>query len=254
MNGAEDSMYLRNGGLQELFAMVLAGLAAKTPRMVSASVIALARLTFEFGPELQLTAATLLPPVCTLLHKKAREIIKAVLGFLKVAAMRVPVELLTPHLPIIIEGVLLWAEDSKNKFRFKIRKLLQYLCKRCGYEAVAGLWPESHAKLLTSIRKEFSRKARRKVAAAGAASEHGRSVDGRQTVISAARTARASEWGHSAIFSDDREGTEVLTSGAGARSLAGRTHISRRTGLTSRTGVFILQRNAIHDRYYLYWH
>lgn len=112
---------LRNGGLQRLFAMVLAGLGSTTPRMVSAAVMALARLTFEFASELQLIVSRLLPAVCTLLHKKAREVVKSVLGFLKVAAMRVPAELLAPHLRVIVEGVLMWAEDSKNRYKLKVR-------------------------------------------------------------------------------------------------------------------------------------
>jgi len=51
--------------------------------MVSASVMALARLLFEFGPDLQLVVSQLIPPVCSLLRSKARETIKAVLGFVK---------------------------------------------------------------------------------------------------------------------------------------------------------------------------
>ena len=34
--------------------------------------------------------------------------------------MRLPVYDLTGFLPQILEGILLWAEDSKNKFRAKV--------------------------------------------------------------------------------------------------------------------------------------
>jgi ribosomal RNA-processing protein 12 len=34
--------------------------------------------------------------------------------------MRLPVDLLTPQLGAILEGLLLWAEDSKNKFKLKV--------------------------------------------------------------------------------------------------------------------------------------
>ena len=40
----------------------------------------------------------------------------------QVVAMRLPLEALLPHLPAILEGVLLWAADSKNKFKLKARR------------------------------------------------------------------------------------------------------------------------------------
>lgn len=36
--------------------------------------------------------------------------------------MRMPVELLLPQLKAILEGLLIWAEDSKNKFKLKVRE------------------------------------------------------------------------------------------------------------------------------------
>lgn len=198
---AGSSATLSNGGLQRLFSRILAGVASQTPRMVSAAVMALARLTFEFASELQVIAAELLPPVCTLLQSKAREVIKAALGFLKVIALRVPVDLVTPHLPLIVQGVLVWAEDSKNKFKLKVRRLIERLCKRCGYEAVAAAWPETDEKLLAAVRKGMARAAREKRGGGEAAGS-----DGGESGASRARTARASEWGHSQIFSDDDMG------------------------------------------------
>ena len=35
--------------------------------------------------------------------------------------MRLPVEVLQAHLGQMLEGLLLWSEDSKNKFRLKVR-------------------------------------------------------------------------------------------------------------------------------------
>jgi len=40
----------------------------------------------------------------------------------QVVAMRLPLEAVLPHLPAILEGVLLWAADSKNKFKLKVRR------------------------------------------------------------------------------------------------------------------------------------
>ena len=39
----------------------------------------------------------------------------------QVCAMRLPTEVLEEHLRPILEGLLLWSEDSKNKFKLKVR-------------------------------------------------------------------------------------------------------------------------------------
>ncbi len=41
----------------------------------------------------------------------------------QVCAMRLPVEVLQAHMAAMLEGLLLWSEDSKNKFRLKVRVL-----------------------------------------------------------------------------------------------------------------------------------
>lgn len=38
----------------------------------------------------------------------------------QVCAMRLPTEVLEQHLRPILEGLLLWSEDSKNKFKLKV--------------------------------------------------------------------------------------------------------------------------------------
>ena len=64
--------------------MILGGLVGASPHMISASVMALARLLYEFVPQLEAAAPQLLPVVLSLLRSKSREVIKSVLGFVKV--------------------------------------------------------------------------------------------------------------------------------------------------------------------------
>jgi hypothetical protein len=40
--------------------------------------------------------------------------------FVQVCAMRMPSAMLEQQLGPILEGILLWAEDSKNKFKLKV--------------------------------------------------------------------------------------------------------------------------------------
>lgn len=72
------------GGLRTLFTMVLGGMVGESPHMVAASVMALARLLYEFGGALSASVPELMPAVLSLLRSRAREVVKAVLGFLKV--------------------------------------------------------------------------------------------------------------------------------------------------------------------------
>lgn len=78
------SMETGEGGLKSLVNIVLSGLVGVTPHMISGSVMALARLLFEFAPVLAGFVPDLLPAVLMLLRSKAREVIKSVLGFLRV--------------------------------------------------------------------------------------------------------------------------------------------------------------------------
>jgi ribosomal RNA-processing protein 12 len=53
--------------------------------MMSATVMALARLLYEFAGRLDNAVPRLLPAVLMLLRTKSREIVKSVLGFVKVS-------------------------------------------------------------------------------------------------------------------------------------------------------------------------
>jgi hypothetical protein len=82
----------------------------------------------------------------------------------QVCAMRLPVDVLLPWLGPMQEGMLLWAEDSKNKFKLKVRLILEKLVRRCGVEAVAAVTPAQDARLLVHIRKQAAAKERRRAA------------------------------------------------------------------------------------------
>jgi len=94
------------GGLVDFFNTVLAGLAGGSPHMVSATVMAAARLLFEFSGALGSMAPNLLSTVLLLLRSTSREVVKSVLGFVKVAAMRLPAEMLIVQLPVSWVGDL----------------------------------------------------------------------------------------------------------------------------------------------------
>eukprot|EP00775_Hariotina_reticulata_P011429 gene11429-11575_t len=131
-----------SGGLMDFVTAVMAGLAGASPHMQAASVLALARLVFEFAGVLEGVVSRLLPAVLLLFRSQSREVVKAVLGFIKV------------------------------------RVILERLVRRCGVEPVAAACPAGDQKLLSHIRKQQNRKERRRAMG----SEGGSQEDAKTTV------------------------------------------------------------------------
>lgn len=179
------------GKLLQFFNMIVGCLAGTTPHMRSAAVTALARLIYEFH-DLCHTIPDLLPSALLLLHSKSREVIKSVLGFMKVVVARQPVELLQHNLKSMVDGLLLWCDDSKNHFKAKVRVIVEMLVRRCGPQAVSAVMPEPHLKLLTHIRKMKEKKEKK-------------SGDEKMSVRSHATTSRKSKWHHTEFFSDNED-------------------------------------------------
>ncbi|KAJ2709937.1 pre-rRNA processing protein, partial [Coemansia spiralis] len=162
--GAEADMAAeKQATLEEYFKMIAAGLAAQTPHMISATIAALSRALFEFHGALDGSfIVDLLGTVLMFVVHNNREIANASLGFVKVAAVALPKELLAAHLDEIVPCILKWAHEFKNKMRLKCRHILERLVRRVGLETVAKAVPEEHAKLVDSMRKQQQRAQRLK--------------------------------------------------------------------------------------------
>lgn len=149
--------------LEEFFTMVSAGLAGSSPHMVAASVAALARLLFEFHG--QLTTATLTDLVSTLdlfLTSKNREIVRSVLGFVKVAVVGLPEDLLRPRLNSLVPNLMVWSKEHKGRLKAKVKGILDRLIRRFGAQYVEGLVGEQDRKIVVNIRKDRERRKRKK--------------------------------------------------------------------------------------------
>ncbi|KAI9923049.1 hypothetical protein PsorP6_002331 [Peronosclerospora sorghi] len=162
-------------GLVEFIQMVLGGLAARTPHMRSAAVSCLSRLVFEFGredPAIARAMPALLKTVLMLLNEKAREVIKSVIGFIKLGIAVLPKDELEQFLPDIVNGLLVWIGESKNRFRAKTRIILIKLCRKFGYQHIAALMPEEDRALIRHIEKTKKRDDKKKAEFAAEAAEH----------------------------------------------------------------------------------
>ncbi|CAI5714491.1 unnamed protein product [Peronospora destructor] len=171
-------------GLMEFIQMVLGGLAARTPHMRSAAVICLSRVVFEFGrddPAIAQAMPALLKTVLMLLHEKAREVIKSVIGFMKLGIAVLRKDQLEHFLPDIINGLLVWIGESKNRFRAKTRIILIKLCRKFGYDHVAALVPEEDRALIRHIKKTKEREYKKKSELAVEAAERRAAKKNRDT-------------------------------------------------------------------------
>ncbi|OXV11520.1 hypothetical protein Egran_00722 [Elaphomyces granulatus] len=149
--------------LEEFFTMVSAGLAGSTPHMVAASISALARLFFEFRT--QLLSPILVDLVQTIelfLTSSNREIVRAVLGFVKVAVVGLPEDMLRPRLDSLVPNLMVWSKEHKGRLRSKVKGILDRLVRRFGAAVVEGIVNEDDRKLVVHIRKERERKKRKK--------------------------------------------------------------------------------------------
>ncbi|CAM9542165.1 unnamed protein product [Ectocarpus sp. 6 AP-2014] len=166
---------------------VVGGLAASTPHARSAAVLALGYLQLEFGhfrserwdarvadmvPEL--TATMLL-----LLKEPSREVVKAVLGWLRVAVGGADREVLRPMIADIVVGVMSGTTPRhKDHFRAKIRIVLSKLCRKFGFEEIKALMPEQDKKLVahmqTTAERELKAKKTRLAGGRGGGDDGGR--------------------------------------------------------------------------------
>ena len=96
-------------------------------REVVKSVLGFVKVTNVFGMPLcrstsvDLPAAHLLCLQCRILHCPSCMAYEDIVWWIvQVCAMRLPADVLEQHLQLILEGLLLWSEDSKNKFKLKV--------------------------------------------------------------------------------------------------------------------------------------
>lgn len=146
---------------------VAAALAAETPHMRSAAVMAFSRVVFEFAwddEELQSHLPSLLSTVIALIDEDSREVIKSVVGFVRICVAAIPAPQLEPLAGDIVSSLLRY-QNSNGRFRGKIKIILKKLVKAFGYDYVGSFVPPSEAKLLAHMKKEEQRQKRKKESA-----------------------------------------------------------------------------------------
>ncbi|KAI1428040.1 NUC173 domain-containing protein [Xylaria sp. FL1777] len=155
-----------SASIEEFFTMVSAGLAGSTPHMISASITALTRILYEFRESVNSEVLNdLVQTMDLFLTSNNREIVKSVLGFIKVCVISLPTEMVLPRLQSMVPNLMVWSHEHKGHFKAKVKHILERMVRRFGFEPVNKSCPEADKKLLTNIRKTKERNKRKKEAA-----------------------------------------------------------------------------------------
>lgn len=158
---------VREANLEEYFLLASGLLGGSTAHEISATWMALSRLLYEYRRDISSQSIEeLLQTAATFVKSQSREIIKASLGMMNVAAVGISTDLLSANdsalLRTVIESVFSLSKDNRYRFKLPVRHFCERLLRRFGYDAVARFVPEDDQKLLANIRKRKQRAKRRR--------------------------------------------------------------------------------------------
>ncbi|KAK4120003.1 NUC173-domain-containing protein [Parathielavia appendiculata] len=224
--------------IEEYFTMVSAGLAGSTPHMISASITAITRVLYEFREMLNKEIMSdLVQTMDLFLTSNNREIVKSVLGFVKVCVISLPVDLMLPRLATLIPNVMVWSHEHKGHFRAKVKHILERMVRRFGVDVVNKHCPEADRKLITNIRKTKERSKRKKEAArdGGGAGADGSDAEGGR------RKSRFESEYDQTLYSSDNEGSEASHSDDSDVEMTGRRQKRRGAAAQKAGNAYILE-------------
>ncbi|KAH8678047.1 NUC173 domain-containing protein [Xylariales sp. PMI_506] len=189
--------------IEEFFTMVSAGLAGSTPHMISATITAITRILYEFRESLgNVMLSDLVQTLDLFLTSNNREIVKSVLGFVKVCVISLPADMMLPRLSTMIPNLMIWGHEHKGHFRAKVKHIIERMVRRFGFEVVHDNCPEADRKLITNIRKTKERSKRRKDAAKGEGGDDEEDAAGKR------RSRFESEYDEALYSSEDSDASE----------------------------------------------
>lgn len=105
------------------------------------------------------------------LTSKSREIARSAIGFIKVALVSIPKEVLEKILDKLIPNLMVWSHEARGHFRIKVKTLMERMMRKFGYDTLVKYTPEEDHKLLINIRKTRDRKKRGRLEAMEAEEE-----------------------------------------------------------------------------------
>ncbi|CAA7037459.1 unnamed protein product [Microthlaspi erraticum] len=141
--------------------MISGYISGSSPHIRSGAVSALSVLIYK-DPEICLSSPELLSSVLSLLHTKSIEIIKAVLGFVKVLVSTSEAQDLQSLLQNLLFEILPWSSVSRHYFRSKVTIIVEIMVRKCGTRAVQLATPEKYKSFIQTVLENRSAKSKDK--------------------------------------------------------------------------------------------
>lgn len=145
-----DSSGVSDPPYHKLISMIMGYLSGSSPQIRSGAVSALSVLVYK-DADICLSMPDLVPSLLSLLHTKAVEVIKAVLGFVKVLVSSLQAKDLRILLSDIVNEVLRWSSVSRHHFRSKVTVIMEIVIRKCGSAAIESLTPEKYKSFLRTV-------------------------------------------------------------------------------------------------------
>ncbi|XP_008222099.1 PREDICTED: RRP12-like protein [Prunus mume] len=139
-----------DGPYQKLINMIMGYLSGGSPHIKSGAVSVLSVLMYK-DTDICLSMPDLVPSLLSLLQGKALEVIKAVLGFVKVLVSCLQARRLQNLLPDIVNAVLPWSPVSRHHFKSKVTIIMEILLRKCGTAAVQLVTPDKYKNFVKGI-------------------------------------------------------------------------------------------------------
>ncbi|KPI99063.1 RRP12-like protein [Papilio xuthus] len=164
INTVGNLLKTQDGGMKSFLEMLSSGLSAPVPRVVCATLRALASALFTFSEDMGLeTVQTLLDTVAHKMLENNREVVAGAMSFLKVYTKVLPTEVLAGSLPLIFRTLSKMSEDCKRHARLEVGYFLARMTRKYGADTIEKLVPpedEVMLKRLRNVRKLENRKKR----------------------------------------------------------------------------------------------
>lgn len=161
--GIGEALLKTSNGRDQFLGNLMAGFAGSQQMMIG-TILALASCVHNFTGSLGIeNLELLLKTNLQLLESNSREIVQAVLSFVKVFLQRIPLPIISSHLQQIVKQICAMNEDTKRHFRVKLRNILNRLIRKFDCDTISKYVPNTDIvmhKRLRNLRKLNSRKKR----------------------------------------------------------------------------------------------
>nr|GEY52837.1 hypothetical protein [Tanacetum cinerariifolium] len=144
------SSSIEKGPYYEFVSMIMGYLSGSSPQIKSGAVSALSLVVYN-DSKICTLLPDLLPSILELLHSKSIEVIKAVLGFLKVLVLSLQAKDMQSFLPDILSKLLPWSSVSRHHFKSKVTVILEIMMRKCGSASVKSLVPEKYRDFVKDV-------------------------------------------------------------------------------------------------------